>query len=147
MTHYVGSRLHLGRNLRAYKAHFKAQRGWSAVVKVIAAAISRDERTVYRIVADQERAAKLPELVLEAMDEEGIDPAVAKHADMVEHLLRMPAPANPQEAAASVSSVAVRHSSEKSELRLSRRKKQIATEDLAVFTKRIVQTPPSVFPG
>jgi len=43
---YWHSRYQLGRALRAYKTHFKAERNGWATGKVIAAAIDRVERTV-----------------------------------------------------------------------------------------------------
>ncbi|MDR5727629.1 MAG: hypothetical protein RB191_09405 [Terriglobia bacterium] len=58
--------------------------------KVIAAAIDCDEKTVFRIIEDYEPASQLSPITLEAVLEQNIDPAAAKHARVVENLLRIP---------------------------------------------------------
>lgn len=96
------SRYDLGRALRQYKSHFKAEQGWMAAARIIAAALDRDERTVFRILDDYERAAQLPAIVLEAMQVQNIDPAARKHAALVENLLQMREPETREEARAVV---------------------------------------------
>ena len=68
------NRMNFGRVLRAYKEHFKAKRGWTAAMKVIADALHCDERTVDRIIEDYERASKLSTLILDEMEEQKIRP-------------------------------------------------------------------------
>lgn len=55
--------MQLGRTLRTYKAYFKAARGWTAAMTVIADAIGHDEKTVERIIGDYERVAPSPTIV------------------------------------------------------------------------------------
>lgn len=50
LSRYSHSRYDLGRALRLYKEYFKAERAWVEAAKVIAAAIDRDEKTVFRII-------------------------------------------------------------------------------------------------
>jgi hypothetical protein len=110
---FKNNRLNLGRVLRVYKRNFKAEGSWMAAVKVIADAIERDERTVFRIIEDFERASQLAPIVLEAMQEQKIDPAAKKNAGVVENLLQMPKPETREDADTAVS-VAVRaHVAEK----------------------------------
>jgi hypothetical protein len=92
------SRMNFGRLLRAYREHFKADHGWMEASKIIAGALECDERTVYRIIEDYERASQLPSITLAAMAEQSIDPAAAKNAGVVEDLLRMPEPETREEA-------------------------------------------------
>ncbi|MFP5209690.1 MAG: hypothetical protein ACLGRW_10415 [Acidobacteriota bacterium] len=99
---FRSSRMNFGRILRAYKLHYKAARGWTAAMKVIAEAMGCDERTVERIIDDYERASQLPSVTLEVMAEQKIDPAAAKNAPVVDKLVRMPPPATREEAAEAV---------------------------------------------
>jgi hypothetical protein len=99
---YNHSRYHLGRTLRAYQSHFKARHQWVAVAKVVAAAMGRSDRTVFRILEDYERAAQLPPIMLEAMLDQKIDPAAGKNVAVVENLLQMPEPDTAEEAASVV---------------------------------------------
>ncbi|HUZ95500.1 MAG TPA: hypothetical protein VMU57_11355 [Edaphobacter sp.] len=62
-----------------------------------------DERTVFRIIEDYERATQLPPIILEAMLEKQIEPAAAKNIDVVETLLQMPKPATREDAHTAVS--------------------------------------------
>ncbi len=78
-----------------------------AAAKLIAAAMNRGERTVYRIIEEFERASQLPPITLEAMIEWKIDPAAGKNAEMIENLLHLPEPGTREEANAAVS-VAIR---------------------------------------
>lgn len=99
---FGNSRFQLGRVLRQYKMLFKSGRGWVAAAKLIATAMDREERTVYRIIEDFERASQLPPIVLEAMLEQQIEPAAAKNISVVETLLNMPEPKTSEKASAVV---------------------------------------------
>ncbi len=105
VSKYCDSRFQLGRVLRNYRIHFKAERGWVIAAQAIAEAIKRDERTVYRIIEDYERASQLPQIVLEAMEAQKIDPAAPKNAGMIQKLALMPKPATRKNAAAIVAQV------------------------------------------
>lgn len=95
---FKNSRMNFGRILRTYKHQFKAVRGWTAAVKVIAEAIGCDERTVDRIIEDYERASSLPALVIEAMEEQKINPAEAKNAPVIANLAQVPQSVTREEA-------------------------------------------------
>lgn len=110
---FRSSRMNIGRILRTYKEHYKAARGWTAAVKVIAEAMGCDERTVDRIIEDYERASQLPSITLEVMAEQRIDPAAARNAAVVEKLAQMPRPATREEAAESVRAVVQDHAARK----------------------------------
>lgn len=101
---YTCQRYHLGRTLLQYKVVLKAEHVWTAAAKAIGAAIGRDERTIYRIVDDFERAVRLPDSTIQAMLDQKIDPAERRNARGVEHLIQMPEPATREEAAAAVAS-------------------------------------------
>lgn len=103
------SRMNFGRLLRTYKEHFKADHGWTEASKVIAGALECDERTIYRIIEDYERASQLPSATLAAMAEQRIDPAAAKNAGVVENLLRMPEPETREEAVTIVAAAHQQH--------------------------------------
>ena len=106
-------RMAFGRVLRAYKEHYKAARGWTAAMQVIAEALGCDERTVERIIESYERASQLPAITLEEMEKQKIDPAAARNAPVVEKLIQMPQPANREEAAEAVRTVYERHVAKK----------------------------------
>jgi len=129
---YTHSRYQLGRALRVYREYFKAERAWMEAAKVIAAAIDRDEKTVFRIIEDYERAAQLPAITLEAMREQNIDPAAAKHAGVVENLLRLPEPKTSEKASAVVREAFKTHVLQKT-------KKAAPKPDLEAFAERVVK--------
>jgi hypothetical protein len=106
---YTKSRFDFGRALRQYKQHYKAERGWMEAASVIANAIGRDPRTIFRIIEDHERATQLDPVVLEVMEERGIDAAAPKNAAMVANLLEMPAPKTREEAASAVKAASQSH--------------------------------------
>jgi hypothetical protein len=106
---YSNSRLTLGRALRNYRLHFKADHSWVAAAKIIAAAFGCDERTVYRYIEDYERASQLPAITLEAMADQKIDPAAARNAGIVENLLQMPHPTTRAEASRPVATAHQKH--------------------------------------
>ena len=129
---FGNSRFQLGRVLRQYKLHFKSGHGWVAAAKLIAAAMDREERTVFRIIEDYERASQLPPIVLEAMREQQIEPAAAKNSDLVETLLKMPEPKTSEKASA-----AVRQALKKQGLQ--KTKKDAPESDLEAFAERVVK--------
>jgi hypothetical protein len=129
---YSHSRYDLGRALRAYREYFKVERAWMEAAKVIAAAIDRDEKTVFRIIEAYEKAAQLPAMTIKVMLDQDIDPAAAKHARVVEKLLRIPEPKTSEEAAADVTE-AFRT------LVLEKAKQASAKPDLEAFAERIVK--------
>ena len=77
------SRFDLGKALSAYRAHFKAARGWMAAAASIAAAMGCDERTVRNIIADFEHVASVPEALVHAAQTKGIDLSQRKHRPAV----------------------------------------------------------------
>jgi hypothetical protein len=112
---FKNNRFNFGRVLREYRRHFKTERSWMVAAKVIADAIERDERTVFRIISDYERASQLDPIVLEAMQEQKIDPAAAKNAAIVENLIQMPKPETREDAVTAVSAVVKAQAPEKKE--------------------------------
>lgn len=134
---FKSSRMNFGRILRAYKEHFKAARGWTAAMKVIAEAIGCDERTIDRIIEDYERASQLSSITLGAMVEQKIDPAAAKNAPVVEKLVQMPRPATREQAAEAVRIAVQEHVAQKKAAKKSGAK---STEHgLEEFTARVVK--------
>ena len=118
---YTYARFQLGRLLHAYRAFYKPGHGWVAAAKVLGAAIRRDERTIYRIVEDFERAEQVAPILLEALEEQQIDPAAPKNADIIEDLRRVPVPASTQEAAEVVGAAVSVHNERKKAARESRK--------------------------
>ncbi len=90
LDHYLGSRFSFGRALAAYKVFFIKEGGWVAAAKVIGKAIHRDEKTIFRIVADYERASQLPEVAIVELEAKGIDPAAKKNQPIVEAIGAIP---------------------------------------------------------
>jgi hypothetical protein len=135
LSTYANSRYHLGRALHVYKGYFKAEKRWVAVAKVIGAALSRDEKTIFRIIEDFERADQLPAITIEALLEQNIDPAAHKHAEAVEDLLEMPEPETPEEATSAVSA-AMKERSAQRRKKTSSRKTKAGLEE---FTDWIVK--------
>jgi len=133
---YRKSRFNLGRVLHAYKAHFKAERGWTVAAQAIGDAIDRDERTVYRIIDDYERASRVAPILLEAMVDEKIDPAAPKNAKLVEKLIQMPAPSSRKEATAVVKRA---HKGIEARKKEERAVKQPVAQSLDNFTAEIVR--------
>lgn len=107
------SRYHLGRALRTYKVQFKAEHRWMAAAKVIADAIDCDEKTVFRIIEDFERAEGLPAITIQAMLDQKIDPAARKYANVVEQLRNLPVPETREQAAKVVTSTLESHRARK----------------------------------
>jgi hypothetical protein len=136
VSKYCDSRFHLGRVLRNYKMHFKAQRGWIAAAEAIAEAINRDERTVYRIIEDYERASRLPSIVLKAMEAQKIDPAAPKNAGMIQKLAQMPEPATRKKAELVVAQVRREDAVEKKAVRAA---KLHDNEDIETFAARMLR--------
>jgi hypothetical protein len=81
---YHTSRYSLGEALHAYKDFFMEERGWMFAAKEIGAVLQCGERTIRNIVADYLRASKLPESVIAAAEEQGIDLAKRKNAPLLE---------------------------------------------------------------
>ena len=129
---FGNSRFQLGRVLRQYKMHFKSGHGWVAAAKLIAAAMDREERTVFRIIEDYERASPLPPIILEAMLEQQIEPAAAKNISVVETLLKMPEPKTSEKASAVVREAFKTQALQKT-------KKTSAKPGLEAFAERIVK--------
>lgn len=135
LPYYLNCRYQLGRALRGYKQLFRVEGGWQAALRAIAAAMGRDERTVYRIVHDFEQAEKLPPLLIDAMLEQKIDPAAAKHAPLVENLLQMPVPQSHHQAEVAVTR-AVRDVARMRQTK-EKKTKSAANEGLEEFATRI----------
>ena len=135
---FQNSRYQLGRAIAAYKSFFKQEGSWTRAAKLIADYIGTSERTVHRIMEEYESASHLPEITLDAMMEQKIDPAAGKNADLVENLLEMPAPETRDEARAAVRVVSQAHLEKK---RLARKPiaKFSGTDDLDQFAQRVVR--------
>lgn len=129
---FGNSRFQLGRVLRQYKMHFKSEHGWVAAAKLIAAAMDRDVKTVFRMIEAYETASQLPAITLDAMREQNIDPAAAKHAGVVANLLRLPEPKTSEKASA-----VVREAFKKQVLQKAKRASVKA--DLEAFAERVVK--------
>ena len=91
-----------------------------------------DERTVFRIIEDYERATQLPPIILEAMLEQQIESAAAKNIDVVETLLKMPEPKTSEKASTVVREAFKTHV-------LKKTKKVSPKPDLEAFAERIVK--------
>jgi hypothetical protein len=98
----VHSRYHLGRALQAYSQHFKEKRNWTAAAELIASAIRRNKRTVFRMIEDYEWASQLPATIIDALLDQDIDPAAGKNAPIVEELLKEADPETPERASHTV---------------------------------------------
>ncbi len=133
---YRETRFNLGRVLHEYKAYFKAERGWTAAAQAVADAISRDERTVYRIIANYERASHAPTILLEAMEAQKIDAAAPKNAALIQKIVEMPAPATPTEAKEIVARVSNEIAVMKRERRAARKS---VTKDIEEFAGAMVR--------
>ncbi len=114
---YKQNRYNFGRALRHYQQHFKKQRGWIAAADVIAKAIGREVRTIYRLIEGYESAEALSPLVLVEMQEQGIDPGAAKNSDIVRELQTIPQPTVREDVKAVVAQAKRKHAEQKREKR------------------------------
>jgi hypothetical protein len=115
-----------------YREYFKAERAWMEAAKLIAIAIDRDVKTVFRMIEDYESASQLPAITLEAMREQNIEPAAAKNSDLVETLLKMPEPKTSEKASA------VAREAFKTQV-LQKAKRASVKLDLEAFAERVVK--------
>lgn len=102
------SRFHLARAIARYKFHFKAEHAWVQVARLIAEAIGSSERTVFRMLESYEDASHLPDITVEAMLEQQIDPAATKNAVIVKKLVGTREPESREHANAVVAAAAKR---------------------------------------
>ena len=107
---YIQSRYHLGRALSAYSQHFKEKRNWTAAAELIASAILKNKRTVFRMIGDYEWASELPASIIDAMFDQDVDPAAHKNAPIVEELRQLPEPETPKQAVETVARIVTEHS-------------------------------------
>jgi hypothetical protein len=135
VSKYRDSRFQLGRVLRNYKAQYRADGGWVAAAKIIGEVLNRDERTVFRIIDDYERASKLPQIVIEAMEAQKLDPAAPKNAGIVGKLAQMPEPSTRKKADSVVARMHTEHTIGK---KVARAAKNRDKESLEEFAKRIL---------
>ena len=126
------SRFQLGNAIWEYKTYYKAEQEWMGAAKVIACALDRSQRTVFRLLKEYEYASQLPKMMLEAMLKQRIDPAAWKNSGMVAKLLAMPDPNSRKEAEAAV---VLAYESSVAEKRMSTSKERPNYED---FAARIV---------
>lgn len=131
---YAYTRYQFGRLLHAYKAFYKPEGRWLAAAKLIGAAIRRDERTIFRIVEDFERADQVAPILLHAMGEQQIDPSAPKNDDIIEDLKQAPPTASPRQAAKIVTKAVKAHAERKKAARESRK-----NEKLEDFVERIAR--------
>lgn len=127
-------RYQFGRLLHDYKAFYKPDGRWVAAAKLIGAAIRRDERTIFRIVEDFERADQVAPILLKAMEEQQIDPSARKNADIIEDLKQAPPTASPRQAAKIVTKAVKAHAERKKAACESRK-----NEKPADFVERIAR--------
>ena len=104
---------------------------------MIAAAIGRGERTVFRILEGYERAEQLSALTIEAMLDQNIDPAARKHVEIVEQLHDLPEPETREEAAAVVTKTVANHVAKKKSLAAAKR--QISSQEFASYVAMLFQ--------
>ena len=90
MEQYRASRYRLGRMLSAYRQFYTEARAWMSVANAIAGVLGCDERTVRRIVSDYESVAQVPDAVIKALENAGIDPAARRNASVIGRILKMP---------------------------------------------------------
>jgi len=93
LTQYHNSRFAFGKALAAYKVFFVKDGSWVAAAGVIGEAIHSDEKTIYRIVKDYQRASKVPAEALKELEALGIDPAEKKNEAAISNLIMMDPPA------------------------------------------------------
>lgn len=132
---YIHSRYHLGRALWAYSQHFKENRNWTAAAELIASAILRNKRTVFRMIGDYEWASQLPATIIGALLDQDIDPAAHKNAPIVEELRQLPEPETPKQAVETVARIVTEHS-------IAKKKKapaKSATMDFEEFAAKFVK--------
>ncbi|HKR27771.1 MAG TPA: hypothetical protein VJS11_09950 [Acidobacteriaceae bacterium] len=103
---YRESHYNFGRVLYQYKSHYKAEKGWVAAARAIAAAVGCDGETIFRITRDYERVSAIHPLFAEALDQQRIDSAARRNAELAALIAAEPAPET-AEAAARVVSAAV----------------------------------------
>jgi hypothetical protein len=134
---YDRGRFELGRALWGYRARFKANQSWMQAAEKIAAFLKLSVRTVFRIIDDYEHASNLPRFTLEALQQLDVDPAAAKHRELVGELLDMPEPTTRDEAVAAAATAVEKRDTAKRE-----RKTSLATErrkkSAEVFADRLV---------
>jgi hypothetical protein len=106
------------------------------VAQIIAETINRDERTIYRIIEDFERASQLSAIVLDAMEAQKIDPAAPKNAPMVQKLVTMPTPETTKQAEAVV---AVVHSEHVLRRKEAKARKKPHEESVHEFAARVLR--------
>ena len=126
-----------GRALWIYRKIFKAHQGWMEAAQVIADEVGASPRTLFRVIADYERAQGLSPAFAAELIEEQIDPAARKNAGMVNQLVRMPAPATIEEARAVVTTVIQKNRTRKAATGASAHKSH-RREPLDRFTSSIV---------
>ena len=83
--HYKSARYRFGKALYIYKAAIPYA-GWMIAVQIIAKAIGVNERTVRNALAAYERTVPLPEDVIDALEDAGLDPAARKNAKIIDFL-------------------------------------------------------------
>jgi hypothetical protein len=137
MQTYHRSRFELGRALWGYRAPYKANRGWMPAAKTIAAFLKLSLRTLFRIIDDYESASNLPRLTLEALQQLDVDPAAAKHRELVGDLLGMSEPKTRDEAIAATARAVEKHNTAKQEGKTSLAKGQ-GKETAEAFANRLV---------
>jgi hypothetical protein len=130
---YTQNRFDLGEILFKYRELLKPTKRWGPTARAIAAAINRDERTVYRIVKGYELAIQLSPEVLAVLAERNVDPAEPKNSRAVRKLLEMPKPVSPQDADA-----AVKYAFDKVSKTGARKTAQTKSDSVEDFTARVV---------
>jgi hypothetical protein len=84
---------------------------------MIAEAIGCHERTLFRYIENYERVACVPAITIDALHDQGGDPAASKHAPIIDDLSRLPVPETREQAATVVAGTTTR------ELQLEARRK------------------------
>jgi len=125
------SRFALGRALAKYREFYKQEQLWVRARKEIASALGCDPRTISRIVQESEAAAPLNPFVLQALENNKIDPGKKRHAGIVQELLKSAPPISPKAADAEVR-VAVHKVA-------ARQRGKRESEPIEEFTRRIIK--------
>lgn len=92
----------LAEALSRYRAFFKAEHTWMAILDKIAAAYGRSSKTLQRLLKNYDDAQTLGNLVINQMLEEHIDPSLPRNRPMVKMLAQAPKPESKEEATAAV---------------------------------------------
>lgn len=128
----------LGSALRVYRSYFKAEHGWVKAASVIAGAIGRSPRTIYRLVEEYEYASQLPQITRDAMQEQQIEPCARKNAGLVTALLKEPQPSTREDADAAVKIAYQNNLAQKQQRKMTVETEEVSIDKLAARISKIL---------